>query len=346
LETFVTWQSRPVFITSTFQDMHAERDFLREHVFPELEERLRERFHYLEPIDLRLGVETIDATDAGARELLILKVCLGEIERSRPFLIGLIGDRYGWVPPADRMHAAAREAGFERDLAGRSVTALEIEFGVLGRAGQIPRSRFYLRNPLPYDEMPPDIAAEFSEAHSHEQGASTRAERLTQLRQLIEDTLPRDRVRPYQATWDSNALRVVDLETWGHQVVQDLWTDLETETQAFVAARAVTWQEQEARLLKQFVATACREFVGREDLVRELVELANGAGSDPAARGACIVGPPGSGKSALFAERLRRLQSQDVLTMGRIRAMSPPAPNWARVRRPDRGRRPRRPAPE
>jgi hypothetical protein len=39
----VFWQSRPVFITSTFQDMHAERDFLREHVFPELEARLRER---------------------------------------------------------------------------------------------------------------------------------------------------------------------------------------------------------------------------------------------------------------------------------------------------------------
>ena len=57
------WHSRPVFITSTFRDMHAERDHLRNVVFPALEERLRERRVYLEPIDLRLQVkvQTIDS---------------------------------------------------------------------------------------------------------------------------------------------------------------------------------------------------------------------------------------------------------------------------------------------
>jgi len=47
--------TRPIFITSTFRDMHAERDHLRNVVFPELEERLRQRRHHLEPIDLRWG---------------------------------------------------------------------------------------------------------------------------------------------------------------------------------------------------------------------------------------------------------------------------------------------------
>ena len=54
-ETLI-WRARPVFITSTFRDMHSERDVLRTKVFPELEERLRARFHHLEPIDLRWGV--------------------------------------------------------------------------------------------------------------------------------------------------------------------------------------------------------------------------------------------------------------------------------------------------
>ena len=36
----VPWLSRPIFITRTFRDMHAERDYLRHRVFPELEERL------------------------------------------------------------------------------------------------------------------------------------------------------------------------------------------------------------------------------------------------------------------------------------------------------------------
>ena len=43
-----SWKTRPVFISSTFQDMQAERDYLNDHVFPELKERLLERFHHLE----------------------------------------------------------------------------------------------------------------------------------------------------------------------------------------------------------------------------------------------------------------------------------------------------------
>ena len=88
--------------------MQAERDYLRDHVFPVLEERLRERYHHLEPIDLRWGVETVSLEKQRVKELLVLKVCLAEIERSRPFLIALIGGRYGWVPPQERLDAAAR----------------------------------------------------------------------------------------------------------------------------------------------------------------------------------------------------------------------------------------------
>lgn len=34
MHSFVTWQSRPVFVTSTFCDMHAERDHFHDYVFP------------------------------------------------------------------------------------------------------------------------------------------------------------------------------------------------------------------------------------------------------------------------------------------------------------------------
>jgi hypothetical protein len=48
------------------------------------------------------------------------------VERSRPFLIGLLGDCCGWIPPEERMAAAAREAGFPLSVAGKSITELEI----------------------------------------------------------------------------------------------------------------------------------------------------------------------------------------------------------------------------
>ena len=47
------WRTRPVFVSSTFQDMQAERDDLRPVVFPRVEEELRQGRIQLEPIDLR-----------------------------------------------------------------------------------------------------------------------------------------------------------------------------------------------------------------------------------------------------------------------------------------------------
>ncbi|NCO43644.1 MAG: hypothetical protein COZ06_33870 [Armatimonadetes bacterium CG_4_10_14_3_um_filter_66_18] len=91
--------------------MQAERDYLREHLFPRLEEKLRERRHHLETIDLRWGVETVSVDEEEAKELLVLKVCLAEVERSRPFLIVLPGDRYGSVLPKMRMTAAVVAIG-------------------------------------------------------------------------------------------------------------------------------------------------------------------------------------------------------------------------------------------
>jgi hypothetical protein len=41
------WQSRPIFISSTFAGMQAEQNYLRNCVFPELEQRLRTRRHNL-----------------------------------------------------------------------------------------------------------------------------------------------------------------------------------------------------------------------------------------------------------------------------------------------------------
>lgn len=65
MQAHAIWRPRPIFVTSTFRDFHAERDHLSQVVFPALEERLRERFHRLEPIDLRLVVETIETPRTG-----------------------------------------------------------------------------------------------------------------------------------------------------------------------------------------------------------------------------------------------------------------------------------------
>ena len=65
--TAAPWQARPVFVSSTFKDMQAERDYLRQVVFPRVEEELRQGRIQLEPIDLRQGVETAELASEETR---------------------------------------------------------------------------------------------------------------------------------------------------------------------------------------------------------------------------------------------------------------------------------------
>src|ERR1700690_165746 len=308
---YATWPSRPVFITSTFRDMQAERDYLRDFVFRELGDRLAPRSPFLEPIDLRWGVQTISVGEQQAKELLVLKVCLAEIARSRPFLIALIGDRYGWQPPEERMRSAAAEAGFDKEVAGKSVTALEIEFGILDSPDQRKLSRFYFRDPLPYDAMGAE-AAVYNDLHSGEPGGADAHERLEALKRRIERQMP-GRVRHYHAEWDAEARSVTGLEAWGAQVLEDLWADLDEATKAYEHAEPATWQQEEAAVLEQFVQTQCREFIGRTQTVDDLLVLATSPAAPDAAWGACVCGEAGSGKSSLFGELVNRLRTGDDL---------------------------------
>ena len=324
--TQVGWHARPVFVSSTFRDMQAERDHLARFVFPELEERLRERFHHLEPIDLRWGVETLTAADQESKELLVLKVCLGEIERSRPFLIALLGDRYGWAPPESRMRVAAEEARYEGALAGKSVTALEIAFGVLGSADQRRRGRFYFREPLPYAEMDPATAAELSDAYSPDSAVRGRQEKLQALKDEIRETMGRwgmpERVRTYTAKWDVEHKCVTGLEDWGAQVREDLWRDLDEGTRVFVGAAPASWQETELRAVGEFVELACRDFQEREPVLSRLREHALSPASPAAPWGVCVTGAPGAGKSALLARLVRDIEP-GALALMHVAGISP-----------------------
>lgn len=104
----LVWKSRPIFISSTFRDMHVERDYLRANGFLRLAEQLRERCHYLDTIDLRQGVETASETDNARREMQKLKDCYDAINRSKPFFVALLGECYGHMALADRITLAAQ----------------------------------------------------------------------------------------------------------------------------------------------------------------------------------------------------------------------------------------------
>lgn len=318
------WQTRPVFISSTFKDMQAERDHLRHVVFPRLEEELRKGRLLLEPIDLRQGVETADLASEEARERLVLKVCLEEINRSRPFLIVLLGDRYGWVPPEERMAAATQEVGFAADVHDKSVTALEIEFGILKQSSeQRRRSFFYFRDPLPYADIPEKIRPDFSDEYSTDPQTRVRHDRLVALkRSLADDPELAPRVHTYHADWDASTKKVTGLDAkrkdaFGEKVYWHLLGELQAEIAAAASQPPQTWEDQERAALAEFIEHRRRDFTGRQQLLDDLTNLARSetppgavfAITSGVTWGACLTGAPGSGKSAIFAELVTRLSA-------------------------------------
>src|SRR6266436_4296809 len=82
-----------VFISSTFRDMQAERDELVLRVFPRVRKLCEARGVTWGEVDLRWGI-----SDEQKAEGKVLPVCLAEIDNSRPYFIGLLGERYGSLP--------------------------------------------------------------------------------------------------------------------------------------------------------------------------------------------------------------------------------------------------------
>jgi hypothetical protein len=143
-----------VFVSSTFRDMQAEREVLIKRVFPAVRARCAERGVTFAEVDLRWGV-----TDEQKAEGAVLPICLAEIDRCRPYFIGLLGQRYGWVP--DSVDAElVRRIGWLSGNTGRSVTELEILHGVLADPAAAGHAYFYLRDPEWVQRQPQPARAE------------------------------------------------------------------------------------------------------------------------------------------------------------------------------------------
>jgi len=302
------WQSRSVFVSGTFDDMHAERDLLATHVFPLIREQMLARKVDLDFVDLRWGIETTSLREEEAKHSLVLKVCLAEIARCRPHFIVLLGDRYGWVPPPERAVAAATEAALEVESSGMSVTALEIEFGAFaGNAGAVPL--FYFRDPLPYELMSPTQRARYSDAVERPEAYA----RLQALKARIEQAYP-SRVRRYTAGWDERDARPTGLDAFAERVASDVLQAL-TQDLPPAATETTDWRVQEGRALDAFVEERSTRAYGRTQLIEQLVSRCSApprqpSGAERPLEPILLLADAGLGKSTVFSRLVRALQQR------------------------------------
>ena len=287
-----------VFVSSTFRDMAAERDELMKHVFPALRHRCAARGATWSEVDLRWGV-----TDEQAAEGDVLPICLREIELSRPFFIGLLGERYGWIPPELPEDLVRQHTWLERSR-GRSVTELEMLHGVLEESVRAGDAYFYLRDPSWLDGLPP------ADRSSYVDDEPDARRKLAALKDRVRASgLP---VRVYE-----------DPQHLAELVLQDFEAVIERH---FPAGEPPDTAAAETREHAAFAATRCEAWVGRDADLLRLDTFAD----DPASPPLVVSGPSGSGKSALLANWLlrRRQAAPEQVLLAHYAGASPRSAEW------------------
>ena len=210
-----------IFVSSTFRDMQYERDLFHTVITPKLNGYARKYGESLSFCDLRWGVNTSELeSEEGAKK--VLSVCLNEIDRCKPYMVVLLGDRYGWVPDQKLIKDAADKKHFDMDDPEKSVTALEIEYGALRDESQLSRTLFYFR--------------EFENESPAEYGSSDEADalRLKELKERIV-RIAGDRVRTYQVKIDHDGKTLLGLDSFADRVVEDIKEMMEDEWKEYAA---------------------------------------------------------------------------------------------------------------
>ena len=135
------------FISSTFYDMHAERDMIQNIVQPAVNQKLNEQGEYVFFSDLRWGIDTM----SDSTKHRILDACFDEIDSCKPFFIVFIGGRYGWIPSSDLV-APYQDRFGTIDILNKSVTELEVLYALKLNTNELNRCLFYFKDDADYGD--------------------------------------------------------------------------------------------------------------------------------------------------------------------------------------------------
>ncbi|XP_059200044.1 telomerase protein component 1 [Centropristis striata] len=278
------WRGVRVFISSTFRDMHAERDILVRSVFPELRRRAASHCLYLQEVELRWGVTEEESGRAA-------EMCLSEVCRSQMMVV-ILGERYGLVPPKPVLPDLPQHSWLASAPDGLSITEMEIrQFQALFPDTK-QRMLCYFRDPNVTKSVPvawkSDFVPESKEAES----------KMASLKRMIRASEVKV-TENYSCEWGG----VVDgkpylkrLEDFGKAALEDLWTavvkQFVEEDEEAEAVSDVTEQEVHQGALQ-------RQFFGRAKLLCGAVEIVEQAQT----KGGMMVveGGPGEGKTVFMA---------------------------------------------
>uniref|UniRef100_A0A3Q1K384 TROVE domain-containing protein n=1 Tax=Anabas testudineus TaxID=64144 RepID=A0A3Q1K384_ANATE len=211
------WRGVRVFISSTFRDMHAERDVLVRSIFPELSRRAAAHCLFLQEVELRWGVTEEESGRA-------TELCLSEVCRSQ-MMVGILGERYGVVPPKPALPDLPQYSWLASAPPCLSITEMEIrQFQALYPDTAHQQMFCYFRDPNITKSVPvawrSDFVPESKEAEA----------KMSSLKNRIRDSGSSCLCPSYPCEWGGvldGKPYLKNLEDFGKAVLEDLWTAVE-----------------------------------------------------------------------------------------------------------------------
>lgn len=185
------WKTLKVFISSTFRDMHSERDILTRTVFPLLRTKLSDYLINVHEIDMRWGI-----TEAEANNNESLEICLNQVLDCDIF-IGILGERYGYTMTNYPVSSNPKLNWLRSYPSGASITELEIECQL--RKNRTKNSYndtfFYFRSNSSFiDHVPEEITWHFNSENS------IAKEKIVSLKARL-SKLPYEICKRYESKW-------------------------------------------------------------------------------------------------------------------------------------------------
>ncbi|MEM0969762.1 MAG: DUF4062 domain-containing protein, partial [Verrucomicrobiota bacterium] len=286
------WKTLRIFISSTFLDMQAERDHLIRFVFPILREKLFLRRIHLREIDLRWGITSEDN---------VVSVCKDIIDECQPRMIIMLGERYGSIPENQETSVTSMEIDYGVTKYGRARRRplLSLLFPQLGRRKtqwKEATQNFFFRDPAATHAIPEPDIENYREPH----GSETQ-EKLASLKQRIQNLGYQPVV--YPARWDSTQQRLVDLDTFGQSVLNNILQGVEDEFGPAEPFQGDAFDEENSQI-EAFIADTVARYIsaGRDHLIDQVVSFAGSRNPQLKNRQILtIIGESGSGKSAFLA---------------------------------------------
>lgn len=279
---------KTIFVSSTFKDMHYERDIIQDVVAPKINTVAKKYGESVSFCDLRWGIDTSTMEEeTGAKK--VLDVCLSEIDRCRPPFIVVLGYRYGWIPDNQLIENAASTKQLILDDLDLSVTALEIEYGALRSPERSQNTFFYFREIE--GEAPEDYMSEDPE----------HAMKLNQLKKRIMQ-IAGDRVKTYTVTYNGSGFE--GMRDFGDMIYEDISEYLSAEWECLAL---LSEYEREKIIHDNYMKEKATQFVARESIADNVIEEAT-ASTEPYG----IVAEPGQGKTTLLSYIINKLSEEGM----------------------------------